>query len=50
MWYIINLQLKLEADDGPELGVDAGCPLEGADVEVDLLLVKPISDALGIPT
>jgi hypothetical protein len=47
--YAIDLQLRLEADEGPEFGVDAGYPLDTADVEVVRLLVRPINEAFGIP-
>jgi hypothetical protein len=44
-----DLQLRLEADEGPEFGVDAGCPLYTADDDVVRLLVRPINEAFGIP-
>jgi hypothetical protein len=44
-----DLQLRLEADEGPEFGVDAGCPPNTAEDDVARLLVKPISEAFGIP-
>lgn len=47
--YATDLQLRLEADEGPEFGVDAGYPLEPAEAEVARLLVRPINEAFGIP-
>jgi hypothetical protein len=47
--YATDLQLRLEADEGPEFGVDAGYPLDTADVDVVRLLARPINEAFGIP-
>lgn len=47
--YATDLQLRLEADEGPEFGVDAGYPLDPAEDDVVRLLVRPISEAFGIP-
>jgi hypothetical protein len=47
--YTTDLQLRLEADEGPEFGVDAGYPLDPADDDVVRLLVRPINEAFGIP-
>lgn len=47
--YAKDLQLRLEADEGPEFGVDAGYPLEPAEDEIARLLVRPIKEAFGIP-
>jgi len=47
--YATDLQLRLEVDEGPEFGVDAGYPLEPAEDEVARLLVRPINEAFGIP-
>lgn len=44
-----DLQLRLEADEGPEFRVDAGCPLDTAETDVVRLLVRPINEAFGIP-
>lgn len=48
--HTIYLQLRLEADEGPEFGVDAVCPLNTAEDDVVRLLVRPINEAFGIPT
>lgn len=47
--YAKDLQLRLEVDEGPEFGVDAGYPLDPAEVDVARLLVRPINEAFGIP-
>jgi hypothetical protein len=46
---VTDLQLRLEEDEGPEFGVDAGCPLDTAEADVVRLLVSPINEAFGIP-
>jgi hypothetical protein len=47
--YAKDLQLRLEVDEGPEFGVDAGYPLGPAEADVARLLVRPINEAFGIP-
>jgi hypothetical protein len=47
--HVTDSQLRLEAEEGPEFGVDAGCPLDTAEVDVVRLVVRPINEAFGIP-